>query len=625
MPTKLVHNIAAVTKVLFARLRFLSVFIVAAFVVGYWDEITNHFDKWTRPATAPEVAGVSHSDTEYFCPMHPNIIRDQVGTCPICGMDLIKRAKGQPQALPKDVLARVQLSPQRLALANVQTTAVEYRTLVHEIHALGVLDYDETRVARLSARIAGRVDELYITYTGQAVKQGDRVYSLYSPDVYTAQREYLLARKRVNDLPADASPQVRADASAVYNATMQKLVLWGISSDQLEQMDHEFDASGKIPTHLVVTSPISGIVVEKTISQGDYVQAGNNPYTLADLTTLWLRVKIYERDAAMIQVGQEAMLVAEAYPNETFKGVVSFVAFQLDPQTRTFDARVEVRNDDLRLRPGMFADARINLSVMPSTGPAPTTNQAPAAATASTPKAFLEALLPYLKAQKLLAHDQSGEVSMLLHQSLAALAPVKSDAELAGDYERFEKAVHSTMGQNLESIRETFKEVSLAMINLGKDMKLPADAPTIQVFRCPMKKSSWLQEAGATLNPFYGTSQSMQDCGGPVESLPRANVSIASSAPRYSPAGKTLSIPRSAVIDTGRRKIVYVEDTPGIYDMHEVELGNPTDAYYPVIAGLTEGDRVVTNGAFLIDAENRLNPVLTTENMKTTEQKPHVH
>jgi RND family efflux transporter MFP subunit len=598
------HNIVAVAKVIFARLRFLSVFIIAALVVGYWDQITNRFDKWTRPAVAPQVA---HADIEYFCSMHPNVIREQPGNCPICGMELIKRQKGQPMVLPKDVLARVQLSPQRLELANVQTSAAEYRTLVQEIHALGVLDYDETKVARLSARVAGRADELFITYTGQAVKQGDKVYSLYSPEVYTAQREYLLARKRVNDLPADASAQVRSDASAVYNATMQKLVLWGISAEQLEQMDHEFDVTGKVPTHLIVTSPISGIVAEKDIRQGDYVQVGEDPYTLADLTTLWLRVKIYERDAAMIHVGQEASLIAEAYPNETFRGVVSFVAFQLDPQTRTFDARVEVKNDDLRLRPGMFADARINVTVSPTTAPAPATQMSPTTEPVE-PGVYLQALQPYLKAQKLLAEDKSEGVSSLLHQSLAALNDAKSNPESAGDYQRLETAVHATMGQNLEALRETFKEVSQAMINLGKEMKLPAAAPTIQVFRCPMKKANWLQESGATFNPFYGTSQNMQDCGGPVESLPRAAPAMIAMAARSNPAGQTLAIPRSAVIDTGRRKIVYVESAPGIYDMHEVALGNPTDDYYPVVAGLEESDRVVTHGAFLIDAENRLNP-----------------
>ena len=186
MNRQFLHNAAAVTKVVFARLRFLAVFLVAALIVGYWDNIKNHVDKWTRPPVAPEVAGVSHSDIEYYCAMHPNIIRPEPGDCPICGMPLIKRKKGEAQRLPADVMARVQLSPQRMALAGVQTSPVEYRTLVREIHAVGVLDYDETKVAQLSARVAGRADELFLEYTGYPVNVGDPVYSLYSPEVYTA-------------------------------------------------------------------------------------------------------------------------------------------------------------------------------------------------------------------------------------------------------------------------------------------------------------------------------------------------------------------------------------------------------------------------------------------------------
>src|SRR5438045_1565793 len=169
MNREFLHNAGTVTKVIFARLRFLAVFIIAGLIVGYWDNIKNHVDKWTRPAVAPEVAGVSHSDTEYYCSMHPNIVREEPGNCPICGMPLVKRKKGEAQVLPADVMARVQLSPQRVALANVQTSAVEYKTLVREIHAVGVMDYDETKVAQLSPRVAGRADELYLQYTGSPV------------------------------------------------------------------------------------------------------------------------------------------------------------------------------------------------------------------------------------------------------------------------------------------------------------------------------------------------------------------------------------------------------------------------------------------------------------------------
>src|SRR6185503_6760430 len=138
------------------------------------------------------------ASVEYFCPMHPEVVRQQAGQCPKCGMPLVKRKRGEEIRLPQDVLARVQLTPQRIALAHVGTSPVEYRQLVRETEAMGVLDYDETKLARLSARVGGRADELCVTYTCQTVKQGDPLYSLYSPDLLTAQREYLLARARLS-------------------------------------------------------------------------------------------------------------------------------------------------------------------------------------------------------------------------------------------------------------------------------------------------------------------------------------------------------------------------------------------------------------------------------------------
>jgi hypothetical protein len=262
----------------------------------------------------------------------------------------------------------------------------------------------------------------------------------------------------------------------------------------------------------MVTSPISGVVVRKDIFEGGYVNVGDKPYTIANLRSLWLRAKVYENDSPLVHVGQQVDVIVEAMPNEKYEGAVTFVAFQLDPQTRTMDARIEVKNDDMHLRPGMFADAIIRVPVSseaPVTQPATMPTASPWAS-----NAFQKALEPYLQAEKLLSQDKSENVSQLLHEALGQLESFKSDPKLTDSYDRLEKSIHATMGQDLEAVRETFKDVSLAMIDLGKSARLPGDAPTIQVFRCPMKKANWLQEAGATANPFYGST--MLDCGGPV-------------------------------------------------------------------------------------------------------------
>ena len=196
----------------------------------------------------------------------------------------------------------------------------------------------------------------------------------------------------------------------------------------------------------------------------------------------------------------------------------------------------------------------------------------------------------------------------LLQQSVNKLAPVKDQENLRAAYPRLADAVKAIQGQPIEKIREQFKEISAAMIEIGKAAGTPADDPAIRVFRCPMKKANWLQEGDATLNPYYGSE--MLDCGSAVESLPKAKPQIAPTRPHgQAPAGKVLAVPRSAVIDTGKNKVVYVESTPGIYDMRAVKLGPlASDDLYPLIFGLEEGDRVVTVGTFLVDAENRLNP-----------------
>ena len=334
-------NAWTVLKMVFARLRFVAIFVVAALLVGYWDHIKARVDKWTRPAHSYAAAD---AHDEWFCPMHPQVVRSQPGQCPICSMDLKKREPGDRAAAA--ITDRVQLSPYRLALANVATTPIVYKPLVREVRALGVLDYDETRLANISARVAGRADELFLTYTGQSVKAGDPVYSLYSPEVFTAQREYLQARKRVNDLPRDASAETRADASAVYNASMQKLVLWGISREQLDKLDKEFDASGKVPTHFTVTSPITGTVVRKEINSGQYLQVGQSAYAVADLSTLWLKAKIYETDIPLVKVGQRVDVQVESLPDERIRATVTYLAFALDPQTRTLDARIVSSGSD---------------------------------------------------------------------------------------------------------------------------------------------------------------------------------------------------------------------------------------------------------------------------------------
>jgi RND family efflux transporter MFP subunit len=604
------HNAFTVTKVAIARLRFIMVFIVAALVVGYWDNLKNYADKWTRPALAPDsLAAADASGIEFYCTMHPNVVRSEPGACPICGMPLTKRKKGEAQRLPADVLARVQLTPQRVALANVHTSPIEYRELLYEVQSVGVLDYDETKLARLSARVAGRADKLFVTYTGESVKKGDALYSLYSPEVYTALREYLLARQRLQALPADSPQDSRTDAATVSDASLQRLLLWGVTEKQLDQIAADFSKNGQVPSHIIIASPMTGTVVAKNLYEGGYVQVGDNVYTVADLSTLWLQAKLYERDVPIVKVGDAATVIVDAMPNESFPGKITFKAIQLDPQTRTLDARIEVSNPELKLHPGMFANADVKVPVaktMPMT-PAMTTQPAVTVAPAQVASAYAAALTPYLKAQKLLASDNAEGVVTLLQEVAAKLKTVASAPEVSAEYTRLSDAVTAMKDQPLKEIRNGYKVVSAAMFAIGKSVGVPAGGPQVQAYRCSMVSAPWLQEVGSKANPYMGSM--MLTCGDDAGTLPAFTAEMLRPAhSTTAPAGRVLAVPRTAVIDTGRNKIVYVESAQGVYDMHAVKLGLPAGNYYPVFGGVEEGQSVVTVGAFLVDAENRLNP-----------------
>jgi len=635
------NNAWTVLRVAMARLRFVAVFVIAAVVVGYWDNIANHVDKWTRPATAPD-ALKGEGDVEYYSVMHPWIVRSQPGNCPVCGMPLVKRKKGMAGQLPADVLARVQLSPERLSLADIATTTVEMRPLVREIKTVGVLDYDETKVAHISARVAGRADELFVNYLGQKVKAGEAVYSLYSPEVYTAMREYVQARKRVKELtgvdhaslheqarpshlPSPEVPgegekstaqtpvipegdkEARADATAVYNASTQKLVLWGVTQEQLDKLDEEFDKAGEIPTHLIVVSPITGTVTAKEIHNGHYVQVGEDPYTVTDLSSLWLLAKIYEQDAGLVHAGQTVEINVDAMPNEKFTGVITYVGFELNPDTRTVDARVAVDNRDGKLKPGMYATARIRVpivseaAVMSATVPS-----------GEAPKRFMAAMEPYTKAYQTLATGKSENVWREMQATVTAMGDLepKSTAKL-------KELVVGTEPKDLEAIRKVFGDFSAALISIGKAVGTPVDAENVQIFHCPMR-TDWLQIGGTTTNPYMGPE--MLTCGSAIATLPKASAPAPVIKQMGETAGKVLAIPRSAVIDTGEKRIVYVEASPGVFDMRAVTLGPATGEFYPVLSGVKEGERVVDNGAFLIDAENRLNPSPRWQSSNSTSQ-----
>jgi RND family efflux transporter MFP subunit len=627
------QKVWTVIDVIGVRLRFILLMVLVGVIAAKWDTIMNYYDRWTRPTQAPDL--VQAQDVEYYCGMHPNIIRDQPGKCPICGMPLIKRAKTHHRGtLPDGVLAQVQLTPQKVEMGRIGTRGVEYRLLTREVRTVGTVDYNETRRAVITSRLKGRLDKLLVNFVGQKVKKGDPLAEIYSPDLLVAQEELLSA---VRTLREQKEGSMAADsARAVVEAARKKLALWGISEPQIEAVI----ARGTPQTHVTIFAPIAGIVTEKNVLEGKYVTEGDNLYTIADLGSVWMQAKIFESEIEGIREGTAVEVTTTAYPNELFAGRITFVAYTVDPDTRTVAARVEVLNPDYKLKPGMFVTAVVRLPmgqvVVLDDAAHPTTQ--PATVTLPHGLTTHGVVHAYLALAAALARDKTDPAAvaalMAETETLAEHAPNLSAATQAAAQAK------TLAGGTLESQRAAFQALSDSMIQLLRIA--PAQGMSLYIAHCPMAQADWITASNdekGKANPYQGTD--MLTCGsitGPLE--PAVGPAGAGTdggrfvtgyycpiypdrlydQPEHCPidkfplkyvrAEKVLAVPESAVIDTGTRRVVYREAVAGsgTFDMLEVKLGPRTGEFYPVVSGLQPGDRVATQGAFLVDAENRLNP-----------------
>ncbi len=445
-----------------ARLRFVAVLVAIGVVITQWDSLIAYYEKWTRsPGDALQVAG----DVEWFCPMHPTVVRDNSREkCPVCFMPLSKRKKGESSdtPLPAGVVSRVQLSPYRIVLAGVQTWPVDFVPLTKTLTTVGFIEFNERGFKTVSARVKGRLDQVIAAETGRQVNEGDELAAIYSPELNVTVQTLLDAHKK--------------NLTDLLKSSRQRLQLLGISDDQIDNILK----TGTANSHLRIRSPLSGHIVKKYVREGQYVEEGTPLYDVVDLTTVWLQAQVFEDDLSLLpshnqhgDVRSDQLAVTaltRAFPNEPFRGVLSFVFPHVDPDSRTATVRFEIDNPDHKLRPGTSATVRIDL--------------------------------PFV-----------------------------------------------------------------------------------------------VPRSGGTNAP------SRDDVDGLKAELPTAERRIA----------KHLAVPEGSVIDTGQQKIVYREAEPGVFEGVLVELGpkllGPDDVtFYPVLKGLEQGERIVTSGSFLVDAETRLNP-----------------
>jgi multidrug efflux pump subunit AcrA (membrane-fusion protein) len=533
-------------------------------------EDTSGIDKHT--GQAPMVAASDEAKTLRYwtCVMHPTVKMSETGSCPVCKMDLIPIYEG----------SGLELTEQQKALIPVRTEPVVFRQVSREIRTVGVLDYNETRMAYASTRISGWIEDLHIDFTGIKVREGDELLSIYSPELVTAQEEYLTALKSVEELQNTEYAELRRSVEQTLAAAKSKLELYGLTLSQIEDIRNR----GEVSTTLPLFAPMAGTVVHMNVTQGQHVNKGMNLYHIADLDSLWIMADVYEYELPWIYMGQAVEITTQSMPGVAFSGKITYIYPFFDTQTRTQKVQIEVPNPTGRLRPGMY----VTLQIKPT--------------------------LAEIYTQGAISNEAAGKWVCPMHPE--EQSDEFGECSICG-MDLVERAEMSTpvaetttslwvCPMHPEEQSDEFGECSICGMDLVEKQSATADthshahhamtAPTLRadqpplIFKyvCPDHPDEYATVPG--LCPGDGKPLIM--------------------------TGEVLTVPKSAVIDTGLRKIVYVDRGESGYEQVEVEVGpeawgtsdnsETKRRYYPIVSGLTPGDMIVTHGNFLIDSQTQL-------------------
>ena len=311
-------------------------------------------------------AQATHAQHEaiYYCPMHPSVTSDKPGNCPICGMKLVKRT-GSAQADVAAQLAQsgrlepgvatLSLTTSQQVRANVKTARVVPAITSSELLTTGRVTFDQRRLAQVTSYTSGRIEQLYVNFTGDSVVRGRPVAAIYSPDLFSTQQEYLLALQNRERMRSAGFAQARSAADALVDSTRRRLLLFGLTASQIDRLA----AGGQVPSTTTIVSPVSGVVTQKLVMPQQYVMAGQPLFEVADLSTVWVEADVYETDLSRVSVGHRATVTLPALPGNELSGTVTFINPVVEGSSRSTRVRIELPNRNLQLKPDMYVTVRI--------------------------------------------------------------------------------------------------------------------------------------------------------------------------------------------------------------------------------------------------------------------------
>lgn len=302
-----------------------------------------------RSATGASATKSSAEQHLYTCSMHPQIKQEQPGLCPICGMDLIPfKAGGGAAGADSDIDPdAVMLSPEAMALANVQTQEVGTGAPSKQVRLFGKVGIDQRQEQIQSAYVNGRVERLFITAVGDRVRRGQTLAIIYSPELYTASQELVAAL-------GYPDPEQR---EMIVDAAREKLRLLNIDNSQINNIIKTRKAS----PYMTLKANVSGTVMEKNVEQGNYVKQGEKMFRIANLNRVWMLFQAYEADLPFLKVGQSIRFGAESLPGRSFTGKITFIDPVINNQTRTAGIRVEMDNSKGIFKPDMMLTGNVNV------------------------------------------------------------------------------------------------------------------------------------------------------------------------------------------------------------------------------------------------------------------------